>query len=123
VTDMDAYHGQERLFSARAPEETTTHRVITCAAPETESPGPRPTAFAARRVRAIPPHASEPSAPPHEHGQPLDAPAQHHHFAQPARISRHAHQRAPHFARSAQHRCELRGTHPCMPYHALSSGS
>jgi hypothetical protein len=25
--------------------------------------------------------------------------------------------------RSAQHRCQLRGALPCMPYHALSSGS
>jgi hypothetical protein len=64
-------------------------------------PGQRPTASGPRRARAIPRHANAQSAQPHEPGEPLDAPAQHHHLAQPAHTSPHAHQRAP---RSAQAR-------------------
>ena len=73
-------------------------------------PGEQPMAFAPRRVQGTHRQANAPSAQPHERGSPLDAPAQHHRFAQPAHASRHEHQRAPRFAQA----CQPRGATP-MP--------
>ena len=68
-------------------------------------------ASATRGVRAIPRHPNKLCAQPHQRGQSLDAPSQHHHVS-PARTSRHAQQRAPlssNVSAQSPTPCQLRG--------------
>ena len=70
-------------------------------------------ASATRGVRAIPRHPNKLCAQPHQRGQPLDAPSQHHHVS-PARTSRHAQQRRRACLKRLPQTCRPFGSTPCQ---------